>query len=54
MARFVPKEKMSKKAKREFDRKSRSTWGEVKPVSRREENQKAYKRHPKHKGQDAA
>lgn len=54
MEKFIPYEKLSKKAKRALDKKSRGTWGNVKPVSRREENPKAYKRHPKHKGLDAA
>jgi hypothetical protein len=54
MEKFVPFEKLSKKARRELNAKKRGTWGNVKPVSRREENPKAYKRHPKHKGQDAA
>ena len=54
MEKFVPFEKLSKKAKRELNAKKRGTWGDVKPVSRRVENPKAYKRHPKHKGLDAA
>lgn len=54
MKPFIPFEKLSKKAQRELNRKKRGTWGDVKPVPRREENPKAYKRHPKHKGQDAA
>lgn len=54
MEKFIPYEKLSKKAQRELDRKKRGDWGAVKPVSRREESHKAYKRHPKHKNQDAA
>ena len=54
MDKFTPYEKLSKKAKRELDSKKRGTWGGVKPVSRREDNPKAYKRHPKHKNRDAA
>lgn len=50
MEKFVPYEKLSKKARRELDAQNRGTWGNVKPVSRREESAKAYKRHPKHKG----
>ena len=54
MEKFIPYEKLSKKAKRELDSKKRGDWGNVNPASRREENPKAYKRHPKHKGWDAA
>ncbi len=56
MEKFIPYEKLSKKAKRTLDKKNRGTWGNVKPVTRREESNKAYKRHPKHRGheQDAA
>lgn len=50
MEKFVPYEKLSKKAQKEIDAKQRGSWGNVKPVSRREENGKAYKRHAKHKG----
>ena len=49
MEKFIPYEKLSKKARRELDAQNRGTWGNVKPVSRREESAKAYKRHPKHK-----
>ena len=49
MEKFIPYEKLSKKAKRELDSKKRGDWGNVNPASRREENPKAYKRHPKHK-----
>ena len=34
MEKFVPYEKMSKKKKREMDRKKREDWGNVKPGSR--------------------
>ena len=56
MEKFIPYEKLSKKAKRELDQKNRGTWGNVNPVTRREESNKAYKRHPKYRGheQDAA
>ena len=36
---FVPKEKLSKKAKRELDRKKRQLWA-ISPVTRRSENRK--------------
>ncbi|MBP0973981.1 MAG: hypothetical protein J5851_08765 [Oscillospiraceae bacterium] len=54
MNKFVPFEKLSKKKQRELNAKNRNTWGEVKPVSRWEDNAKVYKRHPKHKNRDAA
>ena len=44
MERFVPYEKLSKKKRRELDRKRRSTWGSVSPVTRRAADPKAYKR----------
>lgn len=36
---FVPREKLSKKAKRELDRKKRQLWA-ISPVTRRSENRK--------------
>ena len=54
MEKFIPYEKLSKKARRELDKKNRNTWGNVNPATRREESPKAYKRHPKHKNKDAA
>ncbi len=42
--KFIPYEKLSKKKKREADRQKRGTWGALSPVTRREENPKAYKR----------
>ncbi len=44
MEKFVPYEKLSKKKRRELDRRRRSDWGEIKPVSRRIESGKIYKR----------
>ncbi len=52
MEKFVPYGKLSKKARRALDQKKRSTWGIVNPAARLEENPKAYRRHPKHKGRD--
>ena len=49
MQKFVSYEKASKKAKREIDLKKRNTWGDLNPVTRKEPNPKAYRRHPKHK-----
>ena len=43
MSRFIPYNKMSKKAKREQDRSRRDTWT-INPVTRKPPNPKAYKR----------
>ena len=43
MDKFVPEEKLSKKARRELNKKRRQTWG-VSPVTRRPKNSKAYDR----------
>ena len=49
MKDFVPYEKMSKKQKREYDRKQRGTW-QLSPVTRiAETNKKHYSRKIKHK-----
>jgi len=44
MGRFIPSEKLSKKAKRELDKSKRQTWGSVRPVTRKIESEKLYKR----------
>ena len=44
MEKFVPLEKMSKKAKREFYKTQRGSWGAIKPIPRRPPNPKAYRR----------
>jgi hypothetical protein len=44
MTRFIPSEKLSKKAKRELDKSKRQTWESVKPVTRKIESKKLYKR----------
>ena len=44
MEKFIPYEKLSKKAKRELDRKKRGTWGGLDPVTRKPPNPKAYNR----------
>lgn len=49
MEKFIPYQKLSKKARRELDRKRRVTWGNVNPGTRHEPNPKAYQRHAKHK-----
>ncbi len=49
MNEFVPYEKMSKKAKRELNKKKRTTWQVVNPVTHiADTSKKAYKRHPKY------
>ena len=44
MEKFIPYEKLSKKKRRELDRKNRNDWGELKPVTRKIESGKIYKR----------
>ena len=44
MTRFVPRVKMSKRAKREQDSAKRRTWEQMSPVTRTTENKKAYNR----------
>ncbi len=42
--KIVPYGKMSKKAKKELDRKKRRDWGALNPVTRKPENPGAYNR----------
>lgn len=44
MEHFIPYEKLSKKKQRELNRKKRTTWGILNPVTRKPENPKAYNR----------
>jgi hypothetical protein len=44
MEKFIPYEKLSKKEKRKLDLAKRQTWGELNPVTRKQENSKAYNR----------
>ena len=44
MEKFISYTKLSKKKKRELDRKRRNTWGSLSPVTRREANRKVYNR----------
>lgn len=44
MDKFIPYEKLSKKEKRKRDCAKRSTWGDLKPVTRKPENSRAYNR----------
>lgn len=42
--KFIPKEKLSKKKKKELNNQRRRTWGELKPTSRVVGSKKAYNR----------
>ena len=53
MQRFIPREKLSKKARRQLDRRQRSEWG-LSPVTRRVESKKKYTRKQKSHAEDAA
>ena len=44
MEKFIPYEKLSKKEKRKMDLAKRQTWGELNPVTRKPQNNKAYNR----------
>lgn len=53
MDRFISKEKLSKKAKRELAKAQRQTWGGINPVTRKPQNPKAYVREkPRHESDD--
>ena len=52
MEKFIPYEKRSKKEKKALDRLRRGSWGELKPVTRRPENPKAYNRRKAHRWED--
>ncbi|MBQ8928296.1 MAG: hypothetical protein IJ055_08515 [Oscillospiraceae bacterium] len=54
MTRFIPYEKLGKKARRAIDRQKRGDWGGVRPLSRLERDARAYRRHEKHRGREAA
>lgn len=43
MQKFVSREKLGKKAKRELDRAQRQTWA-INPIARKSKNMKAYDR----------
>ena len=45
--KFVPEDKLSKKAKKELNKRRRQTWGEMSPVTRKPMNSRAYKRSKK-------
>lgn len=42
MEKFIPYEKLSKKEKRKVDAAKRTTWGDLNPVTRKPQNNKAY------------
>lgn len=44
MNKFIPKEKLSKKAKRELNALQRKDWNGLNPVTRKAENPKEYNR----------
>ena len=44
MEKYIPYEKMSKKAQREHNKKQRKDWGGISPVTRCPQNPKAYNR----------
>lgn len=44
MKKFVSKEKLSKKARREIDKTKRNTWGPLNPVTRKAQNKMTYNR----------
>lgn len=47
--KFVPYEKLNKKARKALNQKKRSDWGNVRPATQIEENKKSYQRHEKHR-----
>ncbi len=46
MGKFIEREKMSKKARKELDSQSRAVWG-ISPITRKAPNKKAYSRKQK-------
>ena len=46
MEKYIPRDKLSKKAKRLLDRQKRATW-QISPVTRTVESKKVYNRHRK-------
>lgn len=53
MEKFIPYEKLSKKAKRELDQKKRKSWNGINPVTRKPQNPKAYNRQKTQKYDDS-
>ncbi|GEM_PF-519157 len=52
MQKFIPKEKLSKKARRKQDLAKRGSWGAMSPVTRKPDNPKKYNRKKIQKGED--
>ena len=52
MEKFIPYEKLSKKAQRERDKAMRRDWGGLNPVTRKPANPKAYNRRKARKWSD--
>ncbi len=44
MERFIPREKLSKRRKKELNAQKRSTWEGINPVTRKLESKKLYSR----------
>jgi hypothetical protein len=44
MEKFIPREKLSKRAQNALNAKKRRTWGAISPVTRKPNNPKAYDR----------
>lgn len=42
--KFIPRDKMGKKARRALNLKKRGTWGAMNPVTRKADNPKIYNR----------
>jgi len=53
MKKFIPKEKLSKKARRKLNVAQRITWGAINPVCRKPANPKAYNRKKVQIGDDS-
>lgn len=53
MEKFIPYEKLSKKAKRELDQKKRKSWNGINPITRKPQNPKAYNRRKAQKYDDS-
>lgn len=49
MDKFIPYEKLSKKEKKEQNKKRRKDWGSLNPVTRKPKNPKAYDRNSEKK-----
>ena len=52
MDKFIPFDKLSKREQRELMAKKRRTWGSIRPVTRKPDNPKAYKRDKARKWSD--